>query len=123
MALITGSYLSERASTKTFSAVEKLLLESRAEDYPFDIFLSHSFLDKKKVQGLYDILTASGYSVYVDWINDPQLNRSNVTQKTAELVRKRMKASKSLLLAISTNASLSKWIPWELCSVEFFWRN
>ncbi len=118
MALITGSYLNERVLTKTFSISEKLLLENRAEDYPFDIFLSHSFLDKKKVQGLYDILTGMGYSVYVDWINDPQLNRTNVTKKTAELVRKRMKASKSLLLAISTNSSLSKWIPWELGFVD-----
>lgn len=118
MALITSSYLNERASTRTFSATEKLLLESKGEDYPFDIFLSHSFLDKKNVKGLYDILTASGHSVYVDWINDPQLNRNNVTQKTAELVRKRMKASKSLLLAISINAALSKWIPWELGYVD-----
>lgn len=118
MALITGAYLNERASAKTFSIAEKLLLESRPEDYPFDIFLSHSFLDRKKVKGLYDILTASGYSVYVDWINDPQLNRNNVTKKTAELVRKRMKASKSLLLAISINAGLSKWIPWELGYVD-----
>jgi hypothetical protein len=118
MALITGSYLNERASIKMFSASEKFLLESRPEDYSFDIFLSHSFLDKKKVQGLYNILTALGYSVYVDWINDPQLNRNNVTQKSAELVRKRMKASKSLLLAISSNASLSKWIPWELGYID-----
>ena len=118
MALITGSYLTERASARTFSTNEKLLLENRAENYPFDIFLSHSFLDRKKVKGLYDILTASGYSVYVDWINDPQLDRNNVTKKTAELVRHRMKSSKSLLLAISTNASLSKWIPWELGYVD-----
>jgi hypothetical protein len=29
-----------------------------------------------------------------------------------------MKSSKSLLLAITTNASLSKWIPWELGYVD-----
>ncbi|WOK08398.1 TIR domain-containing protein [Imperialibacter roseus] len=84
----------------------------------FDIFLSHSFLDKQEVQGLYQELTDFGYSVYVDWIVDPHLDRTNVTKESASLVRKRMKCSKSLLLAISTNASMSKWIPWELGYVD-----
>lgn len=84
----------------------------------FDIFLSHSFLDKAEVQGLYQELTDFGYSVYVDWIVDPHLDRANVTKESATLVRERMKNSKSLLLAISTNITMSKWIPWELGYVD-----
>ena len=42
----------------------------------FDIFLSHSFLDKAEVQGLYQELTDFGYSVYVDWVVDPHLDRT-----------------------------------------------
>jgi hypothetical protein len=70
------------------------------------------------VQGLYQELTDFGYSVYVDWIIDPHLDRTNVTKESASLVRMRMKSSKTLLLAISTNATISKWIPWELGYVD-----
>ena len=59
-----------------------------------------------------------GFKVYVDWIVDPELDRTNVTKETAELIRNRMKNSKSLLLAISTNAAMSKWMPWELGFVD-----
>ena len=77
----------------------------------FDIFLSHSFLDQREVKGLYIELTDLGYRVYVDWIADPQLDRNNVTKESAELIRNRMKSSKTLLLAISENAEMSKWMP------------
>lgn len=59
-----------------------------------------------------------GFSVYVDWIIDPELDRTKVTKETAELIRKRMKISKTLLLAVSENAALSKWMPWELGYVD-----
>lgn len=75
----------------------------------FDIFLSHSFLDKEVVKGLYNTLTEQGFSVYVDWIVDSDLNRSFVTKESAEKIRKRMDQSRSLLYAISTNAEMSKW--------------
>ncbi len=91
---------------------------SKPESAVFDIFLCHSFADKETIGGLYTELTNQGYSVYVDWIVDPQLDRNNVTKETAELIRKRLKNSKSLLLAVSTNADLSKWMPWELGYVD-----
>ena len=84
----------------------------------FDIFLSHSFLDREEVLGLYTELTNRRFSVYVDWIVDPHLDRNNVTRQSAELLRTRMHASKTLLLAISHNASVSKWMPWELGYVD-----
>lgn len=118
MALFTSASLKERSSQKSFSERQILLNESSKTHYSFDIFLSHSFLDKEEVEGLYLVLTGMGYSVYVDWIVDPQLNRNNVTKSTAELIRNRMKSSKSLLLAISTNAAMSKWMPWELGFVD-----
>jgi hypothetical protein len=75
-------------------------------------------LDRQTVGGLYLELTNKGYKVYVDWITDPQLDRNHVTKATAELIRSRMKSSKTLLLAISENAALSKWMPWELGYVD-----
>lgn len=80
----------------------------------FDIFLSHSVLDKELILGILLSLEDMGYSVYVDWVNDKQLNRASVTKATAEVLRRRMQASKSLFFATSVNSSTSKWMPWEL---------
>ncbi len=118
MGIYTSAYLKNIATEKRLIFERKLFSASReVKDY-YDIFLSHSFLDKDEVKGLYFELTDLGYSVYVDWIVDPDLDRSNVTKESAELIRKRMKSSRSLLLAISTNVELSKWIPWELGYVD-----
>jgi hypothetical protein len=118
MPLYSSAYLRQLSESKSYATQQKLLLESKREHTTFDIFLSHSYLDKKDVEGIYIELTNEGYSVYVDWIVDPLLDRTNVTKQTAELIRARMKASKTLLLAISTNAQMSKWMPWELGFVD-----
>lgn len=99
----------------------QFLKESKQEQRTFsattrtyDIFLSHSSNDAREVGGMKLELEDMGYSVYVDWIEDPQLDRSNVTKKNAETLRKRMKQCKSLLYAFSENAQSSTWMPWEL---------
>lgn len=119
MGIYSSTYLKNLAASKQRLFEAKMF---NARNVPvttkFDIFLSHSFLDREEVKGLYQELTDFGYSVYVDWIVDPQLDRANVTKESAILVRNRMKNSKTLLLAISTNATLSKWIPWELGYVD-----
>lgn len=80
----------------------------------YDIFLSHSSNDARLVAGLKLEIEDLGYSVYVDWIEDPKLNRANVTKETALLLQMRMKQCKSLIYAFSENAVNSKWMPWEL---------
>lgn len=80
----------------------------------YDIFLSHSSSDASLVTGLKLELEDLGYSVYIDWIEDPLLNRANVTKETALVLQARMKQCKSLVYAFSENASNSKWMPWEL---------
>lgn len=55
-----------------------------------------------------------GYSVYIDWVDDPQLDRANVNVQTADILRTRMKQSKFLVYVDSNNAITSKWMPWEL---------
>lgn len=116
MALFNESRL-RTISRDNISQKDRLFSESRKTSI-YDIFLSHSYLDRDVVEGLFIELTKAGFKVYVDWIVDPQLNRTQVTKETAELIRKRMISSKSLLLAMSTNAELSKWIPWELGFVD-----
>lgn len=81
----------------------------------YDIFLSHSYLDSQEIASLKTIIEEDfGYSVYVDWIEDNQLDRTSVTKETAAILKDRMKNCKCLLVATSRNASNSKWMPWEL---------
>lgn len=89
---------------KTFSASSKT----------YDIFLSHSSSDAELVAGLKLIIEDLGYTVYVDWIEDPKLDRSHVTRQTALVLQARMKQCKSLVYAFSENSANSKWMPWEL---------
>jgi hypothetical protein len=89
---------------RTFSGVNK----------KYDIFLSHSTDDDELVTGLKLEIADMGYSVYIDWIEDPELKRANVTKHTALLLQERMKNCKSLIYAFSENAVNSKWMPCEL---------
>ncbi|CAM1339205.1 TIR domain-containing protein [Tenacibaculum aestuarii] len=121
MGLYTSNYLKNLAYNKKMVLNEELRFFSakainKAEK--FDIFLSHSFLDKDEVLGIYHELKNKGYKVYVDWIVDSHLDRNKVTRESAELIRCRLKHSKSLLLAISSKVAMSKWIPWELGYVD-----
>ncbi|MEM6722190.1 MAG: toll/interleukin-1 receptor domain-containing protein [Bacteroidota bacterium] len=121
MGLYTSNYLKRLALNEGSIIRESIRNFSNFKASPtrqFDIFLSHSYLDKDEVYGIYIDLTNKGYKVYVDWIVDNHLDRNNVTKKSAELIRNRLKHSKSLLLAISSNATMSKWIPWELGYVD-----
>ena len=118
MGIYTSTFLKNIASEQSQLFENRKNTAQRDKKDAFDIFLSHSFLDKQEVKGLYLELTNLGFSVYVDWIIDPQLDRTNVTKESAELIRRRMKSSKSLLLAISENAEMSKWMPWELGYVD-----
>ena len=80
----------------------------------FDIFLSHSYQDREIIPHLKKKLESFGFTVYVDWINDKLLSRESVDKKTAEILQKRMKQSKCLLYATSSNQKNSRWMPWEL---------
>ena len=84
------------------------------EKKEYDLFISHSFSDKDLIFGLKYLFEKSGYDVYIDWINDSQLDRSNVNDKTAQLVKRRIAASKGLAYISTSNSTTSKWCPWEL---------
>src|SRR5262245_6777159 len=65
----------------------------------FDIFMSHSYEDVEVIGGIKAIIEQNGLSVYVDWIEDAQMNRGQVTPETADTLRKRMAHCKFLLYA------------------------
>ena len=111
----------ERARAATPFRGRRLLAEAElrksaatASTTDFDVFLSHSVLDAEVIAGVKSLLEVRGLSVYVDWIEDPQLDRTHVTPKTAEILRTRMRHCKSLIFATSNSSPDSKWMPWEL---------
>lgn len=130
MSLLTESYVRELANKHIIQSAERygiyetrdsicksLLTESRvnfSDGKNYDIFLSHSYLDKELVLGIKIELESFGFSVYVDWEEDPQLNRSNVTPENVSWIKKRMKSSSCLIYTVTDNSSTSKWMPWEL---------
>jgi len=80
----------------------------------YDIFLSHAAQDKELVDGLCAEMTALGLKVYVDRLDDTLPSRSAVTRETADLLRRRMRACRMLVLAVTEHSANSRWIPWEL---------
>ena len=120
MALFNVSDLKAKGriiAASRFTTPTRILNESVqnfSANITYDIFLSHSISDAEIILGLKEELTSKGFRVYVDWIEDPQLNRANVTKDTAIYIQNRMKTCKSLLYATSNNSKSSKWMPWEL---------
>ena len=101
---------------RNFSAASLLTeqMKKQALVSQHDIFLSHAFDDKELILGVELTREDLSYTVYLDWRDDPSLDRKNVTAATAEKLRARMRASKCLFYASTENASNSKWMPWEL---------
>ena len=98
------------------SADEALITESLEfkEGVSYDLFISHSFRDQKRVLQLRNLFKDCGFNVYVDWIDDSYLNRENVTSDTADLIKRRIAQSKALAYVATQNITASKWCPWEL---------
>lgn len=101
-----------RATRK--SDVELLREAKSTARESFDIFLSHSSRDKELVIGAKKLIEDKGHTVYVDWIEDADLDRGAVDRQRANHLRHRMKQCGALFYAHTPNAALSKWCPWEL---------
>jgi len=80
----------------------------------YAVFLSHCHEDAEMIAGVKYMLEKAGISVYVDRIDDPQLDPSGVTPATADKLRVRMRSCASMLFATSKSSPNSKWMPWEL---------
>lgn len=105
-----------RAKSRRRSASAERILKEQAspEERRYDIFLSHALRDAELVVGAKQVLEELGHSVYVDWIEDRQLDRARVNAETAQILRARMTCCGSLLYLHTPNAPHSKWMPWEL---------
>jgi hypothetical protein len=119
MATFTESRIRQRAQQKTgtlrkaTTVLEEEVAATKTKS-SFDIFLSHSTSDAEIILGVKGVLEDYGKTVYVDWLEDPQLDRRNVTAASAEVIRARMRQCKSLVYVHTANSGGSKWMPWEL---------
>jgi len=120
MALFIESDVRARAQKdvqKSFSKIDsQIIIESASEFNRFksyDVFLSHSAKDSELILGIKGLIEDLGYDVFVDGIDDPELDRNNVSSKTAKKLRDIMNSSKSLFFVTTDNADSSKWMPWE----------
>lgn len=118
MALLTETEVLDRAARTMRirkSAALEVLAETASPDATFDVFLSHSSNEPQNILlGIKGYLEDAGLSVYVDRYTDPQLSHDKVTPETAKTLRKRLRASRSLLYVYSHHSKLSRWMPWEL---------
>ncbi|MFC7360634.1 toll/interleukin-1 receptor domain-containing protein [Nocardioides astragali] len=115
MTYFNAGDLRQRAGGVTASAARSELSHSaKSATTGFDVFLSHSVRDAVLVLGLKRLLESERLTVYVDWIEDADLDRNNVSPATAARLRERMRSCRSLVYATSQNASTSRWMPWEL---------
>lgn len=115
MPYYTATELRQRAGGITASAARSELSHmAKSAAGTYDVFLSHSVRDAVIVLGLKKELEAERLTVYVDWLEDPDLDRSDVTPVTAQKLRARMRTCRTLVYATSKNASASRWMPWEL---------
>lgn len=104
----------------------KLLWESvraAVDAEKYDVFLSHASKDAELILGVKSLLEEMGLKVYVDWVEDAQLDRSKVSRENADVLRKRMRQSSSLIWVATNAASESKWMPWELGYFDGFKAN
>jgi hypothetical protein len=118
MALLTESVIRATAQStaarlqKSHRTVLSEAAETEADS--FDIFLSHSIKDAEIVSGARSVLIGLGYSVYVDWIVDSEMDRGYVSSDTAAILKWRMRQCSTLLYLATENSGGSKWMPWEL---------
>lgn len=80
----------------------------------YDVFLSHSTMDRAVVDQVRDQLKALRYRVCVDYEALPKVRPENVTRQTADALLAAMRECSSLIYVLSANSANSHWMPWEL---------
>lgn len=80
----------------------------------FDVFLSHSTIDRAIVDLVRNELQALGYRVFVDYEALPAVKPEEVTRETADALLRAMRVCASLVYVLSAHSAHSHWMPWEL---------
>lgn len=86
----------------------------------YDIFISHSYLDKDLVKNMKNTINFLNLSCYYDWTSDQDfLKRNLISDYTKEVLKKRIEQSKALILVLTHNVIAdgeitSEWIKMEI---------
>lgn len=109
----TESFLKSKLTS--FSKSQNILKESelikgKSVQDKYDVFLSHSSVDKGLVISFKEVLTDMGFTVYIDWIDDSDTGRDEITP----YLKRAMKNSNVLIFLHTHNSKKSIWTPWEI---------
>ena len=117
MILTYGDLLTE---SKTIPLSKRNFYENAKfnKNLEYDVFISHSYLDKDLINALYYKFEQCGYTVYIDWKDEKLKDRNKITKDVANKLKENMNNSKGLLFVATDNSSESKWCPWELGYVD-----
>ncbi len=95
--------------------LKHIYISQLEKEKTYDLFLSHSSLDQDLILKLKTALNASNLNIYVDWINDQEgLKRELTNVDTAEVIIQRLKSCKALLFIYTEDSLKSFWTPWEI---------
>ena len=76
-------YATRDTAARADSADRILKEEALAKRASYDVFLSHSYDDRTIILGVKRFIEGKGYSVFVDWIEEPLLNCNKINKATA----------------------------------------
>lgn len=102
------------AEAQGIEVTEALRRAARQRFARYDIFLSQTIRDAEIVLGVYDFLTSAGHTVFCDWIDASEADRTQITPENAAFIRATMSVSDSLLFLDTDGAVESLWMCWEL---------
>ncbi len=95
--------------------LKHIYISQLEKEKTYDVFLSHSSLNKELILKLKSILNSLNLNIYVDWINDQEgLKRELTDVNTAEVIIERLKLCKALIFIYSEDSMKSLWAPWEI---------
>ena len=81
----------------------------------YDLFLSHSSIDKEVLLNLKSSLNSQNINVYIDWVSDREaLKRELTNVDTAKVIVERLKSSNALMYIHTASSLESRWTPWEI---------
>ncbi len=101
----------QRGIQRNLSA-SNVILEKQSVYVGSHVFLSHSSLDKDKLDGVVSFLYNFGTRVYIDKLDNELPLRTS--PETGDKLKKRIAECSKFIVLVSPNSKESKWIPWEL---------
>lgn len=111
MSFLTFNELSRYNNfSKSILSEDHTLGGDAADNY--DIFLSHSSIDKSYFRNLRNFFSQYGANIYIDQFDENLPNRTSV--QTANLLVNKISSYRKFIVLVTENSLNSNWVPWEL---------